>query len=86
MRDVSDAAAMTRSILHKKVRELDASTKQSSLNNKAIRNSDSSATNKGQTAEDNKEPSIAVADRSASASAVKVFKQSRSGICNENKT
>ncbi|TKY56407.1 DNA mismatch repair protein Msh2 isoform X1 [Spatholobus suberectus] len=74
MRDVSEAAAMARSILHKKVRELDVSAKQPSQNNKAIRSSDSSATNKSQTAADNKE--LTTADRSASA--VKVFNQSKS--------
>lgn len=75
MRDVSDAAAMARSILHKKVRELDVSAKQTSQNSKEpTRSSDSSATNKSQTAADNKEPTIT--DKSASA--VKVFNQSRS--------
>ncbi|KAK7301021.1 hypothetical protein RJT34_11876 [Clitoria ternatea] len=76
MRDVSEAAAMARSILHKKVRELDDSAKQPSQNNKVSKNSHSSATDKSQTAAeaDNKEPTIA--DRSAST--VKVFNQSSS--------
>ncbi|XP_027369144.1 uncharacterized protein LOC113874979 [Abrus precatorius] len=74
MRDVSEAAAMARSIIHKKVRELDASAKQPSQNNKTIKISHPSATNKSQTAAYNKEPTIA--DRSASA--VKVFNQSSS--------
>ncbi|CAJ1970580.1 unnamed protein product [Sphenostylis stenocarpa] len=75
MRDVSEAAAMARSILHKKVRELDASAKQPSQNIKTISSSHFSATNKSQTAADNKVPTVA--DRSTSA--VKVFKQSSSG-------
>ncbi|KAH1262882.1 Endonuclease MutS2 [Glycine max] len=74
MRDVSEAAAMARSILHKKVRELDASAKQPSQNNKTISSSNLSATNKSQTVAENKEPTIA--DKSASS--VKVFNQSRS--------
>ncbi|KAL2317545.1 hypothetical protein Fmac_031421 [Flemingia macrophylla] len=75
MRDVSEAAAMARSILHKKVRELDVSAKKTSQNNKeATRSSDLSATNKSQSAADSKEPTIA--DRSASA--VKVYNKSRS--------
>ncbi|RZC26191.1 Endonuclease MutS2 [Glycine soja] len=74
MRDVSEAAAMARSILHKKVRELDASAKLPSQNNKTISSSNLSATNKSQTVAENKEPTIA--DKSASS--VKVFNRSRS--------
>ncbi|KAK8466903.1 hypothetical protein PHAVU_008G188400 [Phaseolus vulgaris] len=75
MRDVSDAAAMARSILRKKVREMDISAKQPSQNNKTISSSHLSATNKSQIAANNKEPTVA--DRSTSA--VKVFSQSSLG-------
>jgi len=84
MRDVSEAAAMARSILHKKVRELDISAKQPSQNIKTISSSHLSATNKSQTAENNKKPTVA--DRSTSA--VKVFSQSSSdsGMWKDNET
>ncbi|XP_014504858.1 uncharacterized protein LOC106764929 [Vigna radiata var. radiata] len=75
MRDVSEAAAMARSILHKKVRELDVSAKQPPQNIKTISSSHLSATNKSQTAANNRES--AVADRNTSA--VKVFSESSSG-------
>ncbi|KAK7372877.1 hypothetical protein VNO80_06267 [Phaseolus coccineus] len=74
MRDVSDAAAMARSILRKKVRELDISAKQPSQNNKTTSSSHLPATNKSQTAANNKEPTVA----GRSTSAVKVFSQSSS--------
>ncbi|KAK7385470.1 hypothetical protein VNO78_31191 [Psophocarpus tetragonolobus] len=74
MRVVSEAAAMARSVLHKKVRELDASAKQPLQNNKTISSSHLSATNKSQTVAENKEPVIA--DRSAST--IKDFNQARS--------
>ena len=77
MRDVSEAAAMARSILHKKVRQLGASAKQPSKPNKAIKSSQSSATKDSPTAVDNKE--LTIADRNASA--VKNINQSSSGIC-----
>ncbi|XP_004490532.1 uncharacterized protein [Cicer arietinum] len=64
MRDVSEAAAMARSILHKKVREMDASSKKMSQHNKAIKSSHVSTTNNLHTAADNKEP--AITDRSPS--------------------
>jgi len=84
MRDVSDAAAMARSILRKKVREMDISAKQPSQNNKTISSSHLSATNKSQIAANNKEPTVA--DRSTSA--VKVFSQSSlgSGMWKDNET
>ncbi|OIW19490.1 hypothetical protein TanjilG_09510 [Lupinus angustifolius] len=66
MRDVSEAAAMARSILHKKVRQLDASPKKPSQPNKTIKSSQSSATNNRHTAADSKEPTT-IADGSASA-------------------
>ncbi|KAG2391640.1 uncharacterized protein HKW66_Vig0125990 [Vigna angularis] len=75
MRDVSEAAAMARSILHKKVRELDVSAKQPPQNIKTISSSHLSATNKSQTAANNRES--VVADRNTAA--VKVFSQSSSG-------
>lgn len=80
MRDVSEAAAMTRSIIHKKVRQLDTSAKKPSQPNKGIKSSQSSATNNRHTAADNKEPTIA----DGSASAVKKFNQSPSGTCKDN--
>ncbi|MCH82499.1 mutS2 protein-like [Trifolium medium] len=59
MRDVSEAAAMARSIVHKKVRELDASAKKTSQYNKAIKSSHVSTTNNLHTAAaDNKKPTI----------------------------
>lgn len=84
MRDVSEAAAMARSILHKKVRELDVSAKQPPQNIKTISSSHLSATNKSQTAANNRES--AVADRNTSA--VKVFSESSSGsgMCKDNET
>lgn len=77
MRDVSDAAAMARSILHKKVREMDASAKKTSQHNKAIKSSQSSTTNNIHTAADNKEPPIT----DISPSAVKNLNKSSTGIC-----
>ncbi|KAG4963825.1 hypothetical protein JHK82_040501 [Glycine max] len=74
MRDVSEAAVMAGSVLHKKVRELDASAKQPSQINKTISSSNLSATNKSLTVAENKKPTIA--DKSASS--VKAFNQSRS--------
>lgn len=74
MRDVSEAAAMARSILHKKVREMDASAKKTSQHNKAPQ---PSTTNNIHTAADNKEPPIT--DRSPSA--VKNLNKSSTGIC-----
>lgn len=56
LRDVSEAAAMSRSILHKKVRELDASAKKTLQHGKAIKSSRVSTTNNLHTAADNKEP------------------------------
>ncbi|GAU25362.1 hypothetical protein TSUD_217000 [Trifolium subterraneum] len=58
MRDVSEAAAMARSIVHKKVRELDALAKKTSQYNKAIKSSHVSTTNNLHTAADNKKPTI----------------------------
>ncbi|XP_045829113.1 endonuclease MutS2 isoform X3 [Trifolium pratense] len=59
MRDVSEAAAMARSTVHKKVRELDASAKKTSQYNKAIKSSHVSTTNNLHTAAaDNKKPTI----------------------------
>ena len=82
MRDVSEAAVMAGSVLHKKVRELDASAKQPSQINKTISSSNLSATNKSLTVAENKKPTIA--DKSASS--VKAVNQSRSGICKDNET
>ncbi|KAE9605977.1 putative DNA mismatch repair protein MutS [Lupinus albus] len=65
MRDVSEAAAMARSILHKKVRQLDASSKKPLQPSKTINSSQSSATKNCHTAADNKEPTT-TADGSAS--------------------
>lgn len=77
MRDVSGAAATARSILHKKVRELVASAKQTSQHNKAIKSSHSSSTGNLHTTADKKEPTIT----DTSPSAVKKFNQSSTGIC-----
>lgn len=82
MRDVSEAAAMARSILHKKVREMDASSKKMSQHNKAIKSSHVSTTNNLHTAADNKEP--AITDRSPSG--VKKINQSSTGIMQDNET
>ncbi|CAL5213703.1 unnamed protein product [Lathyrus oleraceus] len=64
LRDVSDSAAMARSILHKNVRELAASAKKTSQHNKAIESSHVSTTNSLHTASDDKKPTIT--DRSPS--------------------
>lgn len=72
LRDVSEAAAMSRSILHKKVRELDASAKKTSQHDKAIKSSRVSTTNNLHTAADNKEP----ASTNKSPSVVKKFDKS----------
>ncbi|WJX63469.1 hypothetical protein P8452_48350 [Trifolium repens] len=79
MRDVSEAAAMARSIVHKKVRELDASAKKTSQYSKAIKSSQVSTTNNLRTAPDNKKTTIT--DRSPS-DVKKIGKSSkdRSGV------
>jgi hypothetical protein len=80
MRDVSEAAAMARSILHKKVRELDASAKKTSQYSKAIKSSQVSTTNNLRTAPDNKKTTIT--DRSPSD--VKKIGKSSKGIMEYN--
>lgn len=71
---------MSRSILHKKVRELDASAKKTSQHDKAIKSSRVSTTNNLHTAADNKEP----ASTNKSPSVVKKFDKSSTGIMQDN--
>lgn len=77
MQNVSEAATMARSVLHKRVRQLRASPRQTSPPNKADKIPQSSVTNYQQMSADNKEPTIA----DGSASTVKNINQTLSGIC-----
>ncbi|KAK4273808.1 hypothetical protein QN277_017134 [Acacia crassicarpa] len=65
MQNVSEAAAMARSILHKRVRQLRTSPRQILQPNKADKILQSSVTNYQHTSTDNKESTTAVADGNA---------------------
>lgn len=83
LRDVSESAAMARSILHKNVRELGASAKKSSQHNKTIKSSHvSTTTNNLHTTSDNDKSTIT--DRSPSD--VKKIEKSSTGIMQNNET
>ncbi|KAI4307000.1 hypothetical protein L6164_030235 [Bauhinia variegata] len=60
MRDVSEAAAMARSVLHKKVRQLQASSRQPSRPNIADKSHQSPVTKNQHASADKREPTIAV--------------------------
>ncbi|KAF7816603.1 Endonuclease MutS2 [Senna tora] len=79
MQNVSEAAAMARSILHKRVRQLRASPRQVSQPNKADNKiPQSSVTNNQHTSADKTEPNTKPTFADTSTSAVKKFNQTLS--------
>ena len=81
MQNVSEAAAMARSILHKKVRQLRASPRQIWQSDKAEKIPQSSVANNQHTSTDKKESTTSVAD--GSAAVVKKISRTLSGMQQE---